>query len=298
MAADRDFSEFTSNGISFLQNLRIFLISSPMSDYWTVEDTYRSSSTATTHLSRIIVRHDETAAVFNLIQDSLDWQEVLVIHSCADTVYQFSWAEYGTDWWRLNYNVPASVIQLAYPEGSSPTEFLTNAKYYLVGTSQFIFIASKFDIDSVGFSSQGIFGFLDSYDEEQYKIVGGLPTNNFTLHPYDLEHHFWETGFQNFSVRYVDPAGITQHQTTYQAHDYEDFDGDYATNYLLPVIFFEEGTEEYSGRIAGELHDMWRIANDASDFSNGEKFDLGSGKMAFIFKDGEETNVGMAVRYQ
>lgn len=299
MADDRAYKIFTSNGYTFLWELDRFLDASPMSTYWT-SGTASQDPVAANRQSRLIIKHIETGEAFNLIQHSFDYQEILTVHSCADTIYRELYGQWSSDYWRLNYNVPASAVQLTYPVGTTPTAYLTEAQFTVVGTSQFIFVASSFDRGGSAFSSQGIFGFLDSYDDETYKVVGGLPTDTETLRPHDLEHHFWETGYQNFSARFV--AGTTFHLSTFQVHDYDDLGGSYAENYLLPLVYFERGVLEYSGRIAGELYDAWRLANDATSIDNGDILYLGdadgTSMLAKVFKDGEELSKAIAVRYQ
>ena len=226
----------------------------------------------------------------------------MTIHLCSDTIYQQFCSEYTSDgYYRLNYNVPNTSVLLTHPEGATPfTSFLTEAKFTIVGTSNFLFLASQFTRDGKSFSSQGAFGLLDSYDDVDYNFVGGLPTDTLDCYPLLFSSHFWRTGYMNFGIRFYE--GGTQHLTTFQAHDFDDFGGSYSSNELFPIPIFEEGTQEYSGRIAGEFHDLWRFVNNAGSVSNGDKFYLGDADgesiLAYIFTDGENDDEGMAVRYQ
>jgi len=299
---DRHHAFFSMTGESFLWGLQEILGEAPMPDFWSILEGYQRNTDppAGVRESRLVVQHIETEECFNLIQKSYNYQEYLIIHSCADTIYQLSWSEFSSDWWRPNYNVPASVMTLTYPEGTTPSEFLGPSAFTVVGTSQFIFMASEFEKGGLDFSSEGIFGFLDAYDDLTYKIVGGLPADNLTLRPLDFQHHFWESGYQNFSVRFVD--GSTFHLTTFQVHDLSDLIEDFAAPYLLPLLYFEEGTEEYSGRIAGELHDCWRLGDDATSYNIGDHIYMGAADgqsiLGMVFKDGEDLVTGAVVRYK
>jgi len=303
MPDDRDIDYFTCSGISFLQGLETFLEASPMSNFWTILESYdhREIELEFIRESRLIVKHIETEECFNLIQrysrESGGYEELLIIHSCGDIIYQQSESEFGDDWYRPNYNVPASLMALSWTD---QIYTYPPVDYTLVGTSQFIFMASDFEKSGSDFSSEGIFGFLDSYDDFTYKIVGGLPTDNLVLQPEDYQHHFWESGFQNFSIRFVD--GSTFHLTTFQVHDLSDLVEDFTTPYLLPLLYYEEGAEEYSGRIAGELYDCWRLGDDATSYDAGDHIYMGDvdgqSILGMVFKDGEDLTTGVVVRYQ
>lgn len=306
MAADRDYETFTCKGVYFIWNLYAFLDSAPMSDYWTILPGQQYESTYFgLRRSRIIVKHNETEEYFNLVQIANNYQEILVIHNCGDTIINLDRAQCITegrlnDFWDLQYNVPSSAVQLTYPEGTTPSGYLSTTTFTVIGTSQFIFIGSEFEKDSLAFSSTGIFGFLDSYDDTSYKIVGGLPTDNFTCYPLDLENHFWESGYQNFGIKFVE--GSTFLLTTFQVHDLSDLANSFTDIKLFPLIYFEESTAEYSGRIAGELYDCWRIANPGGGYEIRDRLYLGdvtgTSKMAMVFKDGEDLSTAIAVRYQ
>ena len=304
--ADRDYTTFTSSGFYFMYNLVEFLQSSPLSAYWSIPQTIPAYTThVSKHRSRTVIQHIETGEYFGLTQIYNNYQEFLVFHNCGDTIINLDYLymlNTGNidDYWDLQFNVPSSAMQLTYPEGITPSEYLATAIYTVIGTSRFIFIASEFEKDSLAFSSTGIFGFLDSYDDTVYKIVGGLPTDNFTCYTQDLEHHFWESGFQNFGIKFVE--GSTFLLSTFQVHDLSDLVGDYSEITLFPLIYFEESAAEYSGRIAGKLRDCWRIANPGDSYEIRDRLYLGDAagtcKMAMIFKDGENLSTAMAVRYQ
>jgi hypothetical protein len=267
-----------------------------MSNFWS---SYAQGSDVSSRRSRIVVRHQETNEYFNLISFADEYQDLLAIHSCGDTVLDYPFPASGS--WELQANAPTSALQLTYPVGTTPTSYLPNATYTVVGTSKMIFIGSKFQIDAQDFSSTGAFGFLDSYSNTRYKFVGGLPTDNFTCRPIDLSDHFWATGYQNFSVRFADSDGITLHLTTFQVLDWSDAIQDFSEIPIFPLVFYEKGTKEYSGRIAGELPDCWRIGIPVSTlfiadlmYCNAE----GTSVMLKVFKDGMRSDRGIAVRYE
>ena len=301
---DRDYRIFSSSGLWFLRNLYLFLSSPPLKDFWSVTPTLRLRQVnSDLHKSRIIVKHKESGEYFNLVQITNDYQEYLVIHNCGETVKNLDWEQCSNEnreeeFWNLQYDCPSSSVLLSYPEGT--TDYYPAQMYTLIGTSQFVFIASEFVKDSEVFSSTGLFGFLKSYSETNFKVVGGLPTDNFTCYPMELQNHFWKTGYQNFSVKFVE--GTTFLLTTFQVHDLSDLEGNYSEPTLFPLVYFEESTEEYSGRIAGELYDCWRIVNPGDDYNIRDRISLtdvsGSSFTAMIFKDGTDISTAIAVRFE
>lgn len=302
MATDRDFFVFDGTGYGFLFSLGAFLDCVPMSNYW---DRWgaRGLISGDERESRIMVRHKESGEVFNLIQHSYNFQEILTIHSCADTIYRELYSEWGNDgYFRMNYNVPSSSFQLTYPVGTTPASYSDPVRFTIVGTSQVVFMGNQAEKDGAPFSSQSIFGFLNSYDGLRYKITGGIPMDNRTMRALDFEHHFWETGYQNFSTKFVE--GSTFHLTTFQVHDYTEFGlVNYDQNYLFPLTYFENGGRGYSGRIAGVIPDCWRLANKADGFSSGDEFWLGdtatgASMMGRIFKDGVNPDKAIVARYR
>jgi hypothetical protein len=301
MAADRDFFTFDSTGIFLLSQLEFLLNSSPMSNYWE-NWGWHAYELGDERKGRLMVRHKESGEVFNLIQHCYNFQEILTIHSCADTIYRELYSEWGVDdYYRLNYNVPSSSMQLTYPVGTTPVAYFGSVRFTLVGTSKMIFIGSDAEKDGADFSSQGVFGLLNSYDGNQYKFTGGLPMNNKTMRAFDFEHHFWESGYQNLSMKFVE--GSTFHLTTFQVHDYSEFgQNSYDQNYLFPLTVFENSGPGYSGRIAGGIPDCWRLANNANSLATGDDIWMGdtvagASIMGRLFKDGESLTNAMVVRY-
>ncbi len=296
MQWDRSWTTSAGSGPALVTNISNFLSIPPMSTFWEVlPGSLQTSIEADDHKSRIVVKHIETNEYFNLIQFSYEYQEFLVFHNCGETVINADYGNPGNNYYDLQWNAPASVMQLTYPADS---EFLLAVGYSIVGTSQFIFIASKFDKGDNDISSQGMFGFIDSYSDIICKVTGGLPTNNFTFRPITLQHHFWESGYQNFTMKLIQNAEFDL-LTTFQVHDLSDLVGSYYDRYLFPLIYFEQGSEDYSGRIAGQIHDCWYAELDQT-YANAHLMyaDISgaSDRSLRVFRDGENADSYVAIR--
>jgi len=295
MADDRYFDQFNISGLSLLGNLVDSFSVEPLSTYWTyitgsnrIDESERKSA--------LMVKHLETGEYFNLLQITDDYQELLILHNCGDTVPTEYWTQ--DDYYTPQYNTPAASIVLTYPSGTSV--YAERNLFTVIGSSQFISITSHFVKGATTYNSTGYFGFLASYSDITYKVVGGLPTDNFTFYPITLQDHFWNTGYQNFSTKFVE--GSTFMLTTVQVHDWTSLINDYSTINLFPLVYFEESTETNAGRILGELKDMWGIVNIASDFEINDIIYLGdadgTSTLARVYKDGEDETKAVAIRYQ
>jgi hypothetical protein len=292
---DRASTTASGSGIQMMTEMVTLLEGAPLGSFWEVIENSFQADVAN-HQARVVIRHREHDEYFNLIQFPYNYEEILVIHNIGETIINADYDSPGSDYYDLQWNTPASAVCLNYPVGV-PAAAYNIADYVIVGTSYWVFVASVFDKDGNDFSSQGQFGFLDPYGSIVNKFVGGLPTNNFTFRPHDYEHHYWEDGYQNFSMKSID--GMTwDMQTTYEVHDNSDFDENFPLDYLFPLVYFEDGTPDYSGRIAGEIQDTWYAVVGQTFFNKDTGYldGVAGTPTVMLFGDGENKDKKMAIR--